>query len=151
MRACTLTHACTHRVHLQCALWIPELRFTTPEYLEGISSTAKIPKDRRLLICQVTCSDGFSRAGLDSSWAEKELAKEAGRRHSSGPWKASAWPQANSTITRIGEFGCKFIDDRIMIHRRRKKFTPNISRFVGKNIGPISAASAACTRFEGGG
>ena len=124
------------------------MRFTTPECLEGISSTAKIPKDR-LLICQVTCSDGFSRAGLDSSWAEKELAKEAGRKHSSGPWKASAWPQANSTITRIGEFGCKFIDDRIMIHRRRKKFTPNISRCVGKNIGPICAA--ACTRFEGGG
>ena len=40
-------------VHVQCALWIPELRFEEPERLDGISSTAKIPKERRMLICQI--------------------------------------------------------------------------------------------------
>jgi hypothetical protein len=40
-------------VHVQCALWIPELRFEEPERLDGISSTAKIPKERRLLTCQI--------------------------------------------------------------------------------------------------
>ena len=40
-------------VHLQCALWIPELRFQEPEILEGISSTADVPRDRRLLTCTV--------------------------------------------------------------------------------------------------
>eukprot|EP00743_Colponemidia_sp_Colp-15_P008864 GILK01009674.1.p1 GENE.GILK01009674.1~~GILK01009674.1.p1 ORF type:complete len:1390 (-),score=270.93 GILK01009674.1:238-4362(-) len=47
-------------VHLVCALWTPEVRFETPEALEGIVGTTQIPRDRWKAVCSI-CKDTSGR------------------------------------------------------------------------------------------
>ncbi|EKX55161.1 hypothetical protein GUITHDRAFT_60047, partial [Guillardia theta CCMP2712] len=45
-------------LHLQCALWIDEIRFDQPEKLDEITGVQDVSKDRLKLVCQICKQEG---------------------------------------------------------------------------------------------